>query len=105
VSSRALPLRELRRFVIRTVRDGRVRINDRLYAPDEEHTVYDGRLEGLTLAFGLYRGRPDMVCLWGTEEKYQAVNNDEAYAAACESEPERVDGAYPWMFWHEVTPS
>lgn len=79
-------------MVIRTVRDGRVRIKGHDYMPDSQHLAYDGRLDGLRFAFGTYSNRDDLVCLWGTEAAYRD-------RGAIEDGPHVVDGRLPWMFW------
>ena len=90
-----------RKWFIRTVHKGRVRIMNTIYAPDETHMAYDGRLDGLRFLFGRYRyygtpGSPRLLALWGTE----AACRDQA--AAEEYGPECVDGKLPWYFWHEM---
>lgn len=90
-----------RKWFIRTVHKGRVKIMNTIYAPDEMHMAYDGRLDGLRFLFGRYRhygllGSPRLLALWGTEEAHR--NNDEHIDG-----PECVDGTLPWYFWHEVT--
>ena len=44
------------RFALRTVRKSRVKINGIIFKPNEHHLAYDGRLDGLRMAFGLYYG-------------------------------------------------
>ena len=86
-----------RKWFIRTIRKGRVKITGVTYAPDEKWMIYDGRLDGLRFAFARYRNQPGLLALWGTEEAYRSddAQNDGA---------ELVDGKHPWCFWHEVTP-
>lgn len=92
--------------MIRTVRDGRVSIKGLWFRPDEHHTAYDGRLDGLRCAFGLYWGPPgyqgyrssdgwqtQFVSLWGTEQAYRSIGE-------CVMGPECVDGWFPWEWWH-----
>jgi hypothetical protein len=81
-------------FVIRTVRNGRVKINGNIYRPDETHMKHDGRLNGKRFAFGLYAGKPDLISLWGTEEEYgKPVSVDH-------NGPQVVNGSVPWLFWY-----
>jgi hypothetical protein len=95
-------------FVLRTVKDGQVTIYGRQFAPDENHMAYDGCLEGLRFAFGRYRHDARMAALWGSEDAYMATRRtaSEADQARFErgecDQPEVVNGAMPWMFWHEV---
>ena len=96
------------RFAIRTIRNGRVKIFHRWFEPQEKWEEYDGRLEGLRYAFGLYynphypyvnptESMEPYVYLWGSEEQYH--------------DPELLDfrgpeitkdGGLPWIFWNEV---
>ena len=85
-----------RHFVIRTIRNGKVRIFGHDFTPDAPHIPYDGRLDGLRYAFGLYRlgdGYEHFVHCWGTEAAYRS-DSDLAPAG-----PEVVDGALAWEFW------
>jgi hypothetical protein len=97
-------------FVLRTVKDGQVTIYGRQFEPDENHFDYDGRLEGLRFAFGSCRQPSRSTwALWGSEDAWNATRRTASEAdqarferGQCE-QPEVVDGAMPWMFWHEVT--
>jgi hypothetical protein len=99
-----------RLFVVRTVRDGQVTIYGRQFAPDGNHMAYDGRLEGLRFAFGRYPHDPHVVALWGSEDAYMAIRrtapeaDQERYERGECDQPEVVDGAMPWYFWHEEAP-
>jgi hypothetical protein len=87
------------RFVIRTIKNGRVRINGRYFVPDKRYLEYDGRLDGMRYAFGLYWSNGEMESLvecWGTEVNYH--NHD---TESWEPDPQLVDGYYPWAIWHE----
>ena len=99
------------RFAIRKVRDGKVRIRHRDYVPDDRWFEYDGRLEGMELAFGLYwyplpDGRwqsKNFVFLWGTKEEYDSptiLRNSQA-PYMVEVDGERI---LPWPFWDEEVP-
>lgn len=104
------------RFVIRTIKNGRAKILHQYFVPDSRFTKYDGRLNGMRYAFGLYwqpcRDRDEwenyMCALWGTEEAYRAIGNtisEEDYDKITdyywqpEQMPELVDGYFPWYFW------
>lgn len=82
-----------RRFVLRTIHDGHVRINGKTYAPNDQHLAYDGRLDGMRFAFGLYDGFP-FVSLWGTERTYNSDDPDADWPG-----PQCVDGGFPWLWW------
>ena len=43
-----------RNFVIRTIRNGQVKINGQIFRPEEMWMPYDGRLDGMRYVFGLY---------------------------------------------------
>ncbi len=89
------------RFAIRTIRNGRVKIFHRWFEPSEQWREYDGRLEGLRYAFGLYYSDDVMepyVYLWGSEEQYHDPEIFEEFNG-----PEVTkDGGLPWIFWDEV---
>lgn len=91
----------MRRFAIRTIKDGRVKINNRYYAPPDAHMAYDGRLEGLRYAFGLYAHERGFVCLWGTHALWKAGNSDYEQEYA-KGGPHVINGREPWLFWREV---
>lgn len=99
----------MRRFVIRTIRNGRVRIAGREYAPSGKHE-YDGRLDGMRYAFGVYPDDVPLIGLWGTEAAYLATRRNapreaqERYERGELDGPEVADdGSLPWYFWQEVT--
>ena len=87
-------------WVIRTVRQGKVRIHGQEFAPSERHMAYDGRLDGLRFAFARYRdysttdGYLPLIYLWGTEASFK--NPDPAVHGWG---PELVDGGFPWASW------
>jgi hypothetical protein len=86
----------MKRLVIRTIRNGRVKINGRVFVPDQRYMAYDGRLDGMRYAFGLYATSEILkpfVSLWGSEKEFRGDKNTER--------PEIVDGALPWVFWFE----
>lgn len=101
----------MRNFVIRTVKDGRVKIGNTYFYPENKYEEYDGRLEGMRFAFGLYAkvyglsfggGKPPVsyrgeeyepvITLWGTEEEFEQKN-------VAVSPPYAVNGRLPWMWW------
>jgi hypothetical protein len=95
-------------FKIRTIRNGKVKINNKFYAPDEEHgehaIPYIGQLDGMRYAFGLYtypgRDGKDFVSLWGTEEMYRA--DDERHSKLHGHTPDCIDGIFHWIWWMEM---
>lgn len=93
------------RFVLRTIRDGRVRINGQTYRVRDDHRPYDGRLDGLRYLFGLYPPECEFVALWGTARAYEATKRgasqgmQDAYENGELDGPEVVDGTLPWLWW------
>jgi hypothetical protein len=82
-------------FAIRKVKNGKIKIGNIYYKPQEHHMKYDGRLEGQRFAFGRYLHKEDIVSLWGTLEYFFDEN-------ASSDGPHVVDGTYPWLFWEKV---
>lgn len=89
----------MRRFAIRTVKNGAVRIGGKVFRVNEHHKKYDGRLDGLRFVFGIYQDYKDnepfwcnFVSLWGTEQAYKSP---EEYKPG----PECIDDSYPWEWW------
>lgn len=79
-------------FVIRTVRNGKVRIFGQTFIPEstDELPPYDGSLDGLRLVFGLYytAGKMDPCAyLWGSEAEYHSGLLLE------------YEGLMQWEFW------
>lgn len=99
-----------RNFVIRTIRNGRVKIFHKTFIPSAKWMEYDGRLDGLRVAFGLcWNGdewQDGFVCLWDTEENFNAeletVGEFREWLADEEDAPlGLVDGYFPWAWWYE----
>lgn len=100
-----------RRFVLRTIKNGQVKIFGRVFKPTDKWLEYDGRLDGTRWAFGLYWQGDTMlpfVELWGTEEAYIAAYDDETWEDFCEANafsPDMVYSVelrnwyYPWATW------
>lgn len=100
-----------RRFVIRTIKNGQVKIFGRVFKPTDKWLKYDGRLDGQRYAFGLYWSGDEMlpfVELWGLEEAYRSASDDEAWKNYCKSHSyppdvvydEKLHGwYYPWATW------
>jgi len=87
-----------RNFVIRKIRNGKAKILGTWYIPDSRFMQYDGRLDGMYYAFGLYwngnQRNTSLVCLWGTKELYNRYTDEWG--------PDLVDGTFPWMFWYPL---
>ena len=94
------------RFALRTIHKGAMRIRGLVFVPYQGHRPYDGRLDGLRMAFGLYYGpkgydtyrasdgwQTKYVALWGTERAYRGGPDDWPG-------PECVDGCFPWEWWN-----
>lgn len=92
-------------WAIRKVRTGgRVKIGGQWFRPSETYAPYDGRLDGLTYAFGRYftgsiSGRREYmpyVNCWGLAESFNC-DAPNTYA----NDPQVMeDGGLPWMFWN-----
>lgn len=92
------------RFVLRKIRNGRVKIGGDWFYPDSQFRQYDGRLDGMVYAFGLYPRHTNalvpnekIVSLWGREEAYRASYDD---FQLLPNGPEVMeDGSLPWLTW------
>lgn len=95
-------------FVLRTVRNGRVRFDHQWWKPDEP----TNRLDGKRFAFGVYvEGayshpvrRLDILDLWGSEAAYKSVNDDELYQRLCEEDSKLLapDGYFRQGWWRPM---
>ena len=97
-------------FVLRKVKNNRVRVGERDFFPENRHLKYDGRFEGMTLTFGLYETDPlnkdsitycgrkylPYIYFWGTEAEYKSRATDSWFN---ESHLWIVDGTIPWAIW------
>ena len=99
-----------RNFVIRTIRNGEVKIFHKVFVPSAKWMEYDGRLDGLRVAFGLYwsggKWLDKFIYLWGTEKSFNTTfEGDEEFQEWLTTKeataPDLVDGYYPWAWWHE----
>lgn len=83
-----------KKWSVRIIQSGRVKIGGYWYVPSGCHLAYDGRLDGKRFAFGRYwlgdYCQP-VVSLWGTEEAFRKGEGDFGDA--------EVDGALPWVWW------
>lgn len=84
-------------FAIRTVKNGTVKINHNTYKVSEIHMKYDGSLDGLRFAFGLYKNDDTFVSLCGTERAFKTLEDTMTGAHI-------VDGKLPWMWWNKINP-
>lgn len=96
-------MRKYPRFAIRKIRNGRAKIFGRWFYPDPKWIPYDGRLDGMRYAFGLYltpEGEPEnFVNLWGCEAQYLAKTPEE-YGTEYKNDPQVIeDGTLPWATW------
>jgi hypothetical protein len=94
-----------KRFVIRTIRAGSVKIHGRVFRPNERDGCqpYTGQLDGQKWAFGLYWGPPSwdqydanglasFVSLWGDEAFYRDEN-------APWPGQNCINGRFQWEWW------
>ena len=96
------------RMVVRTIRNGRVKIGGKWYAPFDKWMKYDGRLDGMRYAFARYwHGKggevEPFISLWGTEAYYKGLADDDQEI----NSPSHIvqgDGGviFEWVWWDEV---
>ena len=97
------------RFVMRTVRNGRIRFDNQWWKPKEP----TNRLNGYRFAFGVYvegsykkpTKRLDILNLWGTEEAYNSVDkSDDEIEKAWKRNDELLstDGYLRQEWWEPV---
>lgn len=94
-------------FFIRTVRNGKIRFDKRLWEPQEPTE----RLDGKRFAFGTYPsadGIKDLLCLWGSEAAYREIgttcDNEELIDKHWENDYELLapDGFFRQYWWELV---
>lgn len=99
-------------MVIRTVKNGRVKINGNYYAPQEVHQEYDGRFEGKRYAFNVYKSTDEFVEMWGTEAMIEAETladckkaYDKYISEVCFINADNENDTsmwFSWEFWDKV---
>ena len=95
------------RAVVRTITDGRVKVYDRYFYPNEKYMEYDGRLDGRRYWFGIYYDyiagieQPRMTNMISLiREAGSPVRFDpDNPASYSENRPEVVGDSVPWLFW------
>lgn len=91
-------------FVLRTIKNGRVKIDGEYFYPEKRWKEYDGRLDGMRYAFGLYwtgYQRQDYVTLWGSEKVFNSPDGGASLPDDMYCGPEVMeDGTIPWGFWY-----
>ena len=80
--------------VLRTVKNGRVKIFGRYYTPYDKHKPYSGELDGVRGYFYKYKFC-NFVAFWGTEKMKEDEYN-------FRNEPNTIDGKSYWNFWIEL---
>ena len=88
-------------IVCRTIRNGSVRINGKTYFPSDRWKEYDGRMDGIRCAFGVYfvgDRQQGHIALWGTEENYKESGKE----TSCLPDMSfgLVGNSYPWYWWY-----
>ena len=95
----------MKRFAIRTVKNGTVKINGVIYFPSEQFMKYDGRLDNKRFAFGIYDEydhKRRFVSLWGNESSYKCNHSETDSNCNCFKDTiECVNGSFPWVWWYE----
>lgn len=93
----------MNKWVMRTVRNGKVKVGGKFYEPRDPHVPYNGELEGLRFMFGRYfvgnKVEP-FISLWGTEalailDDPETVEWDNEMA----KQPNIIDGIIHWQWW------
>lgn len=92
-----------KRFVTRTIRNGKVKIFNNWFKPREE---YNGELDGQEWSFGIYytgNMMMDTVYLWGTAALHLAINDDDKFSELYNSQPNvSSDGVIHWSWWEVI---
>ncbi len=93
------------------VRDGKVRINKKVYCAWNPYIKYDGRMDGNTYIFLRYDdylyGNEDIISFWGTPEywlnqAYPISKRDTEILERLQRTtlvPPKVNGLFPWTIW------
>ena len=91
-------------IVLRKIRKGRVKVCGRWFKPSEQHKAYDGRLDGVRMAFGTYYTGKEFqpyLSLWGSEAMFNAKTVEEIEATS--RGPDCMeDGTLPWIWWEPI---
>lgn len=99
------------RFVIRTIKNGKVRVHGKIFRPftnplsPVRNIEYDGRLDGMRFAFGVSWNSDGTqmayIEMWGSEALWKACSSDDEalYLRECENRPDCVAGCFPWIWW------
>ncbi len=95
-----------RRFVLRTIKNGKIKINGKIFKPFigslvHQNIEYDGRLDDRKFAFGLYWNgeiQAPYVQMWGHEALYKAKDED-TFNREYDNRPDVIDGIFPWTWW------
>ena len=87
-----------KRSVIRTIKNGRVKINGEFFVPEAIHQPYAGQLDGLRYVFGLYYGER-----WNNHFVNLVVSEVACGDPEVPRGPEmQNDGSLPWLFWENI---
>lgn len=79
------------RHVVRKVKNGKVKIFNRYFEPEDNHMKYNGMFDGKKMMFGLYYdvfGLCNLVSLMGEVDESGNI-----------IDVEPVNGCLPWLFW------
>jgi len=91
-----------KRFAIRTVKDGSIKVFGMTLVPIDARNQYDGRFEGHRLAFAMYyigKERQPFVSLWGTERDYRCHSED---MPDWGKPPVCMNGVFEFAWWETV---
>lgn len=95
-------------YYIRKIRpNGRVKIANRWWVPEQTHMKYDGRCDGRYYYFYLYPyHETGLLGMVSTKEEYdflKTANEDDIELHHTICGPELVDNSFPWYFWKPET--
>lgn len=96
-----------RKWALRKVRNGRVKIGGVWYVPKDHHREYKGECDGGWYLFCRYfvgETTELYVSLWGSKEYADATTAEEMDAARHTNRNE-IDGVIYWQFWQREKPS
>ena len=93
-------------FVIRTIRNGQVKVDGKIYKPDDVWLKYDGRFDGQRFAFGKYKtgvnGFEPYIAMWGTEALFKCNDAEYEILSKAHISDGSVNGTLPWSVWRMI---
>lgn len=98
---------DAKRWGLRKIVDGKIRLGGKVFRPDEHHREYKGELDGTWWLFGRYPGYTpkddrESICMWGSKQ-FADAQTEEEITRLFEIEPNIIDGYFCWEWWREVS--